>query len=95
MLIVSIVPFFLASGIALLNPRDVAARVFLAVGVGLVIVGGVICRWTFRPVEWTQYKNQYGTAIVLDLARTGPECDRYDEFVEALELQILAAQRKA
>jgi hypothetical protein len=89
----SIVPLILFVVVRLVNPRDSAAVVFLAIGSGLAIVGGTICLSARRRIEWTQYVNQYGTQILLDVARTGPEKDRYDEFIEALDLQILTAPR--
>ena len=61
--------------------------------VGVAILSTAIaCQRFFSRIPWIQYRNHAGTTV-LDFYRAGPECEHFDAFATALELQILAARR--
>ena len=56
---------------------------FIATGILGLILAGI----TFKRVEFAQFRSQAGV-VVFDVARSGPERHKFDEFVETLIRQI-------
>lgn len=61
--------------------------------VGLLIIGLFICCFYGGRIEYTQFVSHTGIAM-LDVARSGPDRRRYDEFVALLKETIAACQLK-
>ena len=53
--------------------------------------GFLLCLATGRKVEFIRFTTQAGV-VVLDLARSGPERDKFDDFIDALTKQIRVAR---
>jgi hypothetical protein len=64
--------------------------VILAVG----IIGSALACLTFKKVEFAQFRSQAGVRI-LDMARSGPEASKFDEFLKTLVERILVANQTA
>lgn len=58
-----------------------------------VVNGAAISAYCVRRVEFTQFVSHTGIAM-LDVARSGPDRRRYDEFVAMLKDTIAACQAK-
>jgi hypothetical protein len=61
--------------------------IFVATG----IAGFVLAALTFKRVEFASFQSQ-AAVRVLDIARSGPERHKFDEFVNSVVRQIKAAQ---
>ncbi|HEV2331363.1 MAG TPA: hypothetical protein VGY56_21485 [Verrucomicrobiae bacterium] len=55
------------------------------------IVGFVLAGLSFKKIEFAQFRSQAGVRV-LDIARSGPEHHKFDEFVQTLIQQIQAAK---
>ena len=63
--------------------------------VAMIGIGGfLLCLATARKVEFIRFTTQAGV-VVLDLARSGPERDKLDGFIDALTKQIRIASGAA
>jgi hypothetical protein len=58
------------------------------------MAGFLLCIATGRKVEFIRFTTQAGV-VVLDLARSGPERDKLDSFIDALTRQIRVARESA
>lgn len=67
---------------------------FLILFIAFGIVGFWLIGITFKRVEFAQFRSQAGV-VVFDVARSGPECQKFDEFVKILIQQIQAAKTAA
>ncbi len=75
-----------AFSVSLLNPGLVLMLVIGGTGLAL-------CAATWRKVEFIRFRGPSGTSI-LDIARAGPNAERFDSFVAALVRQITECRAK-
>jgi len=64
---------------------------FLILFFALGIIGFCLVGATFKRIEFAQFRSQAGV-VVFDVARSGPECHKFDEFVQTLIQQMQAAK---
>jgi hypothetical protein len=65
----------------------------LLAGMLMVVVGGVLSGWWYRAVRFVRFDSDKGKPG-LDMARAGPDRDSFDEFIERVQKQIRAEQRR-
>ena len=64
---------------------------FLILFIACGIIGFWLAGITFKRVEYAQFRSKAGV-VVLDVARSGPERQKFDGFVETLTRQIKAVK---
>lgn len=67
-------------------------EIVICSSVALLFVGGVIAWKTFPKVEFKSFVTNEG-AGAFDVARCGPECQRFDDFVKAIVSRIERLQK--
>ena len=72
------------------NTRVERMILFIPAG-AFLFISLVIFSKTARKIEFTQFVSHHGKAL-LDVARCGPQRDRFDDFLDALINQIQANQ---
>ncbi len=73
-----------------LDPIALGTIMVLVVGIS----GALLCCVTWRTIEIVQFVSDTG-APILEIARSGPECEHFEHFVHKVQQQVLHVRERS